>query len=66
MRRVIRLARHDEKARHVVGFVLDIGFEDVEAIDFAGERGRDGGERLGPSVSATCVRSLPCRASSAR
>src|SRR5262249_12391579 len=39
----LRLARHDEKARRVVLGVLDVFLKRDEAVDLAGELGRDGG-----------------------
>ncbi len=42
--RIVGLARHDEKARHVVRFVLDILAQHIEAVEFGGQRRGDGGD----------------------
>ncbi len=40
------LTRHDEKARGVVGRVLDVGGKQSQAVDFAGQARGDGADAL--------------------
>ena len=42
---VVGLGRENDEARRVVHLVLDIGHDDLEAVDLGGERRGDGGER---------------------
>ena len=53
--RVFALARHDQKARHVVMLVLDIGAQNLQAIEFARQRWRRCAAALGSFNSATCL-----------